>query len=188
MLFSGDNLLKGKITSEYSHSAVPYYRLLADKNLFPDKNFNINGKADSLSANFLSVSSQIETKDWTVQRGDYIFVRLPESKEGLTAVAPAILPFERETPLKMSAPVSESYQYSIVVPDNMKLVNGLNEDVTNAIGHVRFDFGQDGNTLKLIRTVDINKEIISPEEYALFKQLLDKWHTPKFREIILKKE
>lgn len=188
MLFSGDNLLKGKITSEYSHSAIPYYRLLADKNLFPDKNFNINGKADSLSANFLSVSSQIETKDWTVQRGDYIFVRLPESKEGLTAVAPAILPFERETPLKMSAPVSESYQYSIVVPDNMKLVNGLNEDVTNAIGHVRFDFGQDGNTLKLIRTVDINKEIISPEEYALFKQLLDKWHTPKFREIILKKE
>lgn len=177
--------IKGTLHSEYRNATVPWYALQNDKTQVPDQQINTNGKILELTDNKLVIASVPESKTVGTQRGDYLFVTLPESHEASASIIPPVLFSERIKPAELPATVSESCTIEVQVPASARLVNPVKEEIANTIGSVKITFTQDGNKIMACKQLEIKKPKINPEEYALFKQMMDKWHTPKFKELVI---
>jgi hypothetical protein len=134
------------------------------------------------------VEASIEKEEIWKNQGDYYFVNIPTSDYGLKGEHLLTLLNERQTPLKLSYPIHESYNFSISVPKGIAYVAPVvKELLTNEIGIVRVEISFADDSIYLKKSLKINKEEISPAEYDSFKNLLDVWNKKTYNEIILKK-
>ncbi len=134
------------------------------------------------------VHADIEQKEVWKNQGDYYFLTLPESEYGLKGEHLNVLLKERKTPLQLSQPLNESYEYSVILPEGLNFTAPeLDEVIENDLGSVSINFSADNKNLKINKSLKINHSLITPEAYTQFKDLLDAWNKETYREIILKK-
>ncbi|MFO7829624.1 MAG: DUF3858 domain-containing protein, partial [Bacteroidales bacterium] len=134
------------------------------------------------------IHADIEQKDVWKNQGDYYFLTLPESEYGLKGEHLNVLLKERKTPLQLSQPLNESYEYSVILPEGLNFTAPeLDEVIENDLGSVSINFSADNKNLKINKSLKINHSLITPEAYTQFKDLLDAWNKETYREIILKK-
>ncbi|NOQ27355.1 MAG: DUF3857 domain-containing protein [Bacteroidales bacterium] len=134
------------------------------------------------------VEASIEEKEIWKNQGDYYFVKIPTSDYGLKGELLDFLLNERQTALKLSYPINESYNFNISIPKGFNFVAPIvNKVLTNEIGTVRVEIRFADDSIYLKKSIKINKVEISPAEYGSFKNLLDIWNKKTYNEIILKK-
>jgi hypothetical protein len=184
MKLSRNEKINGKISSEYSNSSVPWYSLLANQANVPDKQINSKAKIEELSEHKLVVSSVIDAS-LSTERGGYLFVTIPESHEVSASIIPSVLSSERINPVALPCPINESYHFQLQLPENSSLVNSLSEEISNSIGTVKISFSQKEDKITIDKHLTINNQSINPKEYTQFKQLMDKWRTPQFKELVI---
>jgi hypothetical protein len=155
--------------------------------LFP-KNTIEDFNVDMFDNKQSDVHATIKDKKIWKNQGNYYFIETPTSNYGLKGEHLQTLLNERQTPLKLSYAVNESYDFTILIPEGFNFVApSIKKELINEIGSVTMDISFADNTIHVIRSLEINKEEISPAEYNSFKNLLDIWNKKNYNEIILKK-
>ena len=134
------------------------------------------------------LSADIEQKELWKNQGDYYFLTLPKSEYGIKGEHIGILTEKRESPLKLSQNINESYEYTVTIPEGFAFVaSDITKELNNNLGSVSITVTEENNTLKINRSLEIKKWLINPEEYSAFCDLLKIWRNDTYHEIILKK-
>lgn len=134
------------------------------------------------------LSADIEQKEIWKNQGDYYFITLPKSEYGIKGEHIGILTEKRESPLKLSQNIHESYQYTVTLPEGFAFVApDITKELNNNLGSVSITVTEENNTLNISQTLKIKKCLINPEEYSAFCDLLKIWRNDTYHEIIVKK-
>lgn len=190
---SGD--ISGKIKIDVNGIKNPYFNYLDNvenakevaASLFPVNSiidFNVV-KFDNKQS---EVNARIEDKEIWKNQGNYYFIEIPSSNYGLKGEHLRNLLNERKTPLHLSNPVNESYDFTISIPEGFSFVSpNIKKELSNEIGSVIIEISISDRAIHVIKSLKINKQEISPYEYTYFKNLIDLWNKNTYNEIILKK-
>jgi hypothetical protein len=155
--------------------------------LFP-KNTIEDFNVDMFDNKQSDVHATIKDKKIWKNQDNYYFIETPTSSYGLKGEHLQTLLNERQTPLKLSYAIHESYDFTISIPEGFNFVApSIKKELINEIGSVTMDISFADNAIHVIKSLKINKEEISPAEYNSFKNLLDIWNKKNYNEIILKK-
>ena len=107
--------------------------------------------------------------------------------QGQPNVYASYLPISRTTPLVGSAcDLSSDITYTL--PKGLKMVgNGVNQELNfPGIGSMKVSAKQSGKKIKVVRSLKIEKSVISPDEYSQYRQLLAAWQTLETQPLLLR--
>lgn len=188
---SGD--LVGKVNMKLQGLKNPYLNYLADAEYAKEIAYSMySTKAITdfeviLFENLKSeIEARIEQKETWEKQGNYYFVNLPSSNFGIKNEHLGTLLNERQTPFKLSNQINESYNFSLTIPKEFSLVAPIKKELSNELGSVLIEINAAGNNIHIVKSLKINKDLISSEEYINVKNLLDIWNKKTYNEIILK--
>lgn len=147
----------------------------------------VNGEAKDEVAvysqtNTIDLSNNIDTLE------DGFFAFNPFSPlPGEPTVKARNLTQSRTTPLVGSAcDLNSDVTYTL--PKGLKLVGGKTDRSLDfpGIGSMQVSIKQSGSKIKVVRKLKIEKSVISPNEYARYRQLISSWQTFEGRNILLR--
>ena len=183
-----DGKIKGDLTGQLSNCFNPYFELIRNQHKCPQIVTGFTGSVGKLTANQTDIEFKAEKSDSLAVRGDFRFTVLKEAKSGIASLHLISLPFMRTTQLNLGSAINESYHFTYEVPEGFELANPAKVELSKpGIGNVSVILTQTGSTVEVTRKINILKQAISPEEYLFFKELIDKWNTQKFKQLIFKK-
>lgn len=137
-----------------------------------------NTKATWLPENRLEIEAEREADS----REGIRLWRVPVATKGIAAFDFETLPKARKSELEIPVSgdvFSESYVYTIRVPENWVLAGGSRVvEVRNPIGTVSFLVAEDGAEIVVRKMLNLKKTTISPEEYSQFRALAVAWFAP----------
>ena len=184
---NGKGTVKGELIGLFSNLFNPYYELVRNPGKCPQLMSDFPGTVGKVDPRQSEIRFNVDKSDLMVERGGFRFIDLKESKLGISSFHLMPLPFARNTQLNLGTALSESYHYTYKLPAGNILLNGVKIELSKpGIGSVSVILSQTGNSVDVIRKIEILKSSVSKEEYPAFKELTDKWNTPKFRQLILK--
>lgn len=187
--------LKGKVDVNVNGEKNPYLNYLADAEkakevvqsvIFPNaiKDYSVT-RFDNAGS---EVQAEIEQEDVWKKQINYYFLTLPESSYGIKAEHLNVLIEERQTPLQLSQTINETYHFTVKLPEGFELTSSVNQKLNNELGSVSVDIKANNDQLQIMKSLNINKDIISPGEYGQFKDLMEIWNKKTYSEIVLKKK
>lgn len=105
---------------------------------------------------------------------DFYYFALPYFSTGTSSWDIGQLPAHRETPVDPPSLIKESYNFTIAIPENMKVVSGEQEVlIKNGAGSFHFSVKQQGHTLQIRKEIEIDGMSGGTGDYAAFKELMD---------------
>ena len=149
--------------------------------------FEINGEAkDEISTFDLTNTIDVTDKLDTLEDGFFsLDGYFPLTGE--PTVSASWLALSRTTPLVGSAcDLSSDITYTL--PKGLKMVgNGVNQELNfPGIGSMKVSAKQSGKKIKVVRSLKIEKSVISPDEYSQYRQLLAAWQTLETQPLLLR--
>lgn len=182
-------MLTGNFSGKFSKFYNPYLKLTqnpgASKNLFAV----LPGTIKRLSPRQSEILYKLNEKNRTKMRGNYCFITLPESSQGVDSKGLNPLPVQRNSILDFGAPLKETYHFSVSVPVNFKLINSCRIEKTIAsAGQYSIRIEQTGNEVEIFRQLNIYKPQVKIENYQLFKELINGWYLKKYRQLVFRIE
>ncbi|MCP9612287.1 DUF3857 domain-containing protein [Coprobacter tertius] len=157
-----------KISSQESVAFFPYFQ--TDMNLK-------NGLATNLFSRVQSL------KDNT----GYSLVKLPDSRFGYAHMPYTRLNSSRNVNLLLPRLCDEQYTYTITLPDT--LINcspNMEKKLNNRIGDLFISIKQNGQTINITRSLKLKKQLITPQEYSDFRQLMMEWNDTNTNNLLIK--
>ncbi|MDR0748035.1 MAG: DUF3857 domain-containing protein [Tannerellaceae bacterium] len=122
-----------------------------------------------------------------INNNGYILLSLPESAESISNAAYKTYNSKREVNLLLPGKANENYTYTIQLPPGMELCTPETTQTTdNVAGKATYAVRQDGNRVEVKRTLNINKQLITPADYASFRNLMIEWADINKRRLLLK--
>jgi hypothetical protein len=189
LVLGSDGKLTGELSGSFANSCNPYFEIVRNSGVAPRLMAGLPGKAEKFTAGQAEVKFKVEKADGATTRGNFKFVDLFESEVGISSFHLNPLPFKRTTTLDLGSPLSESYNYTVNVPDGYKLANPIELVLVKPnAGKLTIRIQQQDKVIAVTRSLELSKAIVTKEKYAEFKELLDKWFTAKYRQLILKAE
>ena len=186
-IISDTGQISGDVTGKFSKSSNPYFDLLRNPESCSGFLTGSKGKLVSLKSEQSEVIFKA-SNDSLTKRGGFRFADLKESKIGIASLHISVLPIRRISQLYLGSQINEKYHYSYKLPAGYELANPVKIELDKpGIGHLIIRLSQSGNLIEVTREVDILKPDVLPADYPAFKELLDKWNTHKFRQLILRK-
>ena len=190
---SGD--ISGKINVSVSGINNPYISYIDDgenaKNvatsLFSSSSINDFNviKFDNKQS---EVKATIEDKEIWKNQDNYYFIDIPSSSFGIKGEHLRTLLNERKTPLHLTYPVNESYDFTISIPEGFSFVAPeIKKELSNEIGFVTIEINSSENVIQIIKSLKMNKQEVTPLEYSSFKSIMNLWNKDTYKKIILKK-
>ena len=187
LIINRDGKLQGEITGQFSDKFNPYFEIIRNQGKCPQLLSDFTGTVGKLTADQASISFKVEKVDQLISHGDFRFLDLKESKTGISSFHLVPLPFLRTSALYLGTSIDESYHYTFKLPANWQLVNPANiEFLKPGIGHVLINLKQSGSVVEVIRKIEIFNPIIALKDYSNFRELIDKWSTQKFKQLIFR--
>ena len=131
----------------------------------------------------IAIEKDIEWNATELADGFYRFV-IP-TEEGAFAINAANLTSMRTAPLKAQQ-CDEQYDYTVKIPRGYDLVSkDIKESIeVNGVGRVEIDIRQKGRKLKIHRALRVEKDIITADDYADFRRIMQLWS--QYRELFVK--
>ncbi len=115
----------------------------------------------------------------------YYYTNLPETNLGLT-ILPSVLTSNRETPIYCGK-TSESYKYEIKVPTFAEYVGNPKEiNINEDFGSLNISVKEKDGVVYINRDLKINTEIIRPNQYKKFKEMMVMWNDDTYKKVIYK--
>lgn len=135
-----------------------------------------------------STASNTRTSDVPLKAANgYIVLTLPDADGSLAGSHFCQLNSKREQNLLMPHPVNEQCSYAITLPDGMEMrTPASNKTVANAAGQVVISVQKEGKTAQVTRSLQLNKQLYTPAEYAALRALLTEWGGETGKSILLK--
>ncbi len=189
LALGSDGKLSGELSGSFANYCNPYLEMVRNAGAAPRLMTGLPGKAEKFTPEQSNLKFIVEKADGAISRGNFKFVDLFESEAGISSFHLNPLPFKRSTTLNLGTPISESYHYTFTVPDGYKLANPFELMlVKQNIGKLTIRIQQHDQAVEVTRKLEISQPTISKEKYAEFKELMDKWFTSKYRQLVLKAE
>ena len=142
---------------------------------------SFNSKKSQFSIEFKN-TSPIETEE------NYLFMDLPFVNKGINSWHMTHLLSKRETPLEIPAPITESYQYTITLPEGVVLVTSpVNIKINNEAGKLAIELSQSKNRVTIRKSISLPYKIYKPVQYNDFRLLINTWNNNKHINLIYKK-
>ncbi|MGA3014534.1 MAG: DUF3857 domain-containing protein [Bacteroidales bacterium] len=186
------NQLSGDVSFTESKGTNPYLMLLHDKNKAKSL---VGGGITSSDLQDLSITKS-GIKESTVviairgekafrKDSDYYFFQLPLLTNGIESLGIHLLTKDRTTPLEISSPIEENYNFVIFLPEKMKLfLPNEKKEIKNDEGSFIYEIKTEGNKTIIHKSIKLEKQLIETSEYADFKSLLDHWNANHYRELV----
>jgi len=187
---------KGQIKLVISGEPNPWFRIKKDsasaKKLLSG---DISGKGikksgiNNLGQLRTEISYTIEKNSPMNNQKDYSFFTLPSCKQGIDSWHMNYLLDNRNSSLQIPTLISESYDITIQLPENVNLINPVEKtepELKNDFGSVLVGISQNGNEVRIIRSIEISQKEIPVSSYKEFKEMMDLWNERQFRKLVFK--
>lgn len=147
------------------------------------KSFQINKLNEYKS----EIHYDIEKEDPFEKQDNYLFWSLPVVKNGLDSWHINLLTKKRISPLEIPSTIKETYNYTIVLPENMELVNPeANIEIKNEVGNITIKVQKTSDEILIKRSIYLPEKIIDVNKYKEFKEIMNLWQNKKYKEIVFK--
>ena len=195
MILDSDMKLTGNAELTIFEKANPYYKIIEDSSHVKKLIGGGFSKGDIKSFELINcaqvrsnIKYNIEKKDSLRNQSNYFFFDLPVCKNGTESWHINYINPNRDTEFEIPFPVSEHYDFTIMLPEDVKLVNQVeNIEVTSDFGEVLISIVQEENAIVVKRMLRVSTNTVPVSSFADFKEMLDIWNDKKYRELILKK-
>ncbi|WP_080903705.1 DUF3857 domain-containing protein [Parabacteroides sp. Marseille-P3160] len=88
--------------------------------------------------------------------------------------------------LLLPYPANEQYHYTVTLDEGWQLSTPeTNIELDNAVGQLAIQVKQSGSVVHVIRNLALKKQLITPADYAAFRQLLTAWSDPNGTQLLL---
>jgi hypothetical protein len=137
----------------------------------------------------IQTNGATKTEQALVNNNGYVLLSLPESPESVSNAAYKMYNSKREVNLLLPGKANESYTYTIQLPDGMELSTPETtptQTTDNAAGKATYVVRRNGNQVEVKRTLNIDKQLITPADYASFRTLMIEWADINKRRLLFK--
>lgn len=140
------------------------------------------------TVNFKAEKNLNTDKEGLTEQANYLVYALPVPQEGFDTWMIRTLNTERKQDLEIPNMLNETCEYAITLPEGTKLsTKPYSQAISNKVGDVKLQLSQDGNVVKVIRTINLNQEVVPTSDYAQFRALVNLWNNPAYKSIVIKK-
>lgn len=192
-----DNQMKltGKVSARFLGKSNPYLKMFQDSSYskkllagFADGSEIESYAIRKLNEDELATDYVLSSVNLTRNIAEHYFIRIPVLSSGIESWHANELVAGRTEPLEFPNQVSESYSYSITLPEGYELITAENNfQVKRPYGKFVFNISQEGRTVEITKSIDIQKTYFSKEEYADVKSFINHWNQRNFKECIIRK-
>ena len=137
-------------------------------------------------------SNELLTSTPVTSNQDYngfLFFELPRFKTGFDAWNLVQFTVSGNTPVRLDFPLMERYSYEVEFPAWICVVYASGDiDIKNDLGELEINISQSGPTVKIERSWEILKDVISSDLMDEFKVMILAWEKVDYRKIVLKKK
>ena len=187
--------LSGELTGSVTEAANPFLALIRSEKKLKSYLRGLLASTEfkdivlsSITTNTSSFSCSANKKNALERDSDFYLLSLPYISTGIDSWSIRELVAQRDNPVEIPYPVEESYDLTIAIPENLKLVSGEQEiRIKNAAGSLLYLVKEKGNMLQIRKELAIDKKIIETPDYEAFKELMDTWNLPQTNELIFRK-
>lgn len=121
--------------------------------------------------------------------GGTVICELPVLSEGVDNWHVATLNSRRTTHFELPSLLNEQVTYTVIPEKGMKLLTATGEEsLTQPFGKVTRTLTWKGDTLEVVRTLELNKLQLTPAEYTGLRTLLNHWSDPAQRVLLFSAE
>jgi hypothetical protein len=189
-----DKTVGGELEVEMSGIVNPYYKLRKDSSYvktmlagdFPSSSI-INIKEEQLAelkSRYLITKNQ---EPGTNYYNGFIYFELPRFKTGFDAWNLVQFTGSGDTPVRLDFPLKEEYSYSVSLPSDYVLFTPpVDLNIKNDLGELKISIAQSGSTVKIERSFEFYKDVISSDKMKEFKEMVLAWEKIDYRKIVLK--
>jgi hypothetical protein len=194
-LVSTDPQLTGEVNIYLEGQAYPRIGLFRDKNKIRNSLTGQLIRDDSASLKKSALNNGNGYQVYTVKsekpfRKDtnlYVF-KLPLIISGIDSWGLKTMSEKRESAFEIPARADESYQYTISLPADMKLITPeQRQHISNRAGEFLFEVKKDKGRIIINRSMKFSKILFSTEDYTDLKALMDGWNSAWNRVLVMGK-
>jgi len=186
--------LSGQMNIVLEANANPYFSIMQDANAVKLLLNGGIGAKDITTITNVQLSQEKSHSHLNIEKAepleklhDYRIFEIPRVSNGVDSWHIKILPAKRTSDFEIPEALHESYQYKIVLEDDMKAVTEPTQiEINNNAGYLLIKFEQDGNALTVTREIKFTETIISPDKYDGFEEIMDVWNNTNYRKLIFK--
>lgn len=119
--------------------------------------------------------------------GGYRLVTLPRAKSGIAIYGYGFGNSECKTNLLLSGKADETYTCLVNVPADMQVCTPqATKEIANAVGKLQITVKTTGGKTEVIRSLKLDKLLITPAQYADFHRLMSEWDDSNNTTLLLK--
>ncbi|MDR0845306.1 MAG: DUF3857 domain-containing protein [Tannerella sp.] len=117
----------------------------------------------------------------------YITLSLPDSTAGMAHTSYSRYNSKRTTNLLLPYKANEQYSYTLELPEGMELATPKSAIIiNNSVGKMVMSVKQNGNSVEVVRTLALQKQLIAPSDYAAFRNLITEWTDVNNNQLLIK--
>jgi len=181
-----DDKLKSDLYGTLTGRFHPFFELKRNNGAISNLLQGFSGKVANVTASQSEVKFSNDKGIPVESRGKTKFFELPESDFGISSFHLNPLPFIRDSELDLGSTFTESYHYTILVPEGYHLANPVAYDSPkNDFGNMTIKIQQQDKTVEVTKNIEIRKPVVGKEQYVDFREMVAKWYTPKYKHLIL---
>lgn len=133
------------------------------------------------------VSFKFQKETPLISQQNYCFFTLPLCKLGIESWHMNFMTDNRNSRLQLPAIISESYNFKILLPESINLVNPVEKtEMQNEYGKLTIEISQSGKEVNIIRSIEFSQKEIPVNIYKEFKEMIDLWNEGQFRKLVFK--
>lgn len=193
----GDRVgVSGDIGIEMEGFVNPYYRLRKDDS-YAKKLLEVNipgskiEKVEQVKLSEIKSQYKLGFALVTIEQdySDYLFIELPMFKVGFDSWHLDQFAGTGDTPVRLDYPLVEEYNYAVSLSSDYVLFTpppGIS--IKNELGELEISITQSGSIVKIKRSWELNRNVISSDHMDEFKAMILAWEKTDYRKIVLKKK
>lgn len=195
LTLTNDQTLSGEMTIKVQGKANPFLLLQNDATKFKSQlTQNMISKADDAvkvvnsNAEKSEIVVQINKEKALQDAGKITELELPQMTSGFGGWHISFLNSQRDADFVLPFPISESYNYTITLPDGYELVTMKQRvDLKNEAGAVKIELSPKDNQIIVSRELRLDKSVIAPAEYPALRALVNEWLDTNYTTLLLRK-
>lgn len=184
--------LSGTMQMALEGAAIPYIKIQDAEGEIGQAVDNIKIKEPilrELSAEKLIIEAKIDDNPALKAQAGYYTMQIPESQYGVNQLNIPVLSQTRMTPFQLPyASFRDESKLTINFHETFTpVVKAVDISKQNAIGRIQIRIEPVGNTVKIKRSIQLNRQVIQPQEYNQFLEIWQLWQTPVYNSVMFKK-
>lgn len=145
-----------------------------------DKLFTLDGKELKVAAMSVIIEEKKEVSvDVSKKANGYVVCKLPASDKGIEGWHINPLNSKRAGIFEIPSMIKETVTYTITPQEGLELQTPLTTlQTSNPFGKVTRTIARKGNTIQVVRSIELNRQQFTPAEYKDVRALLVEWINP----------